>query len=152
VPPFGAIEADADGTARYTAPDPVPALPEGAPPVDTVEVTVEAGDTSVTALKVMLVEDLPLTNPTITSLVVGEVEATSGMNLAAGVAYPLQVQTDPPAGESTRYAWYSTVGEILRYQSTPTELVAGGDGGWLFVVVRDGMGGVAVRGVEITVQ
>lgn len=152
VPPFGAIEPGDDGTATYTAPDPLPDLPEGAPPLDSVEVTIETDDLTVTAVKVMAVTDLPAANPAITSMVVGEVEASDGMNVVAGVTYPLEVEIDPPAGPDAAYAWYSTVGTIERYQSTPTELVAGGDDGWLFVVVRDGRGGIAVRGVEITVE
>ncbi len=152
VPPYGTISGNADGTATYTAPATMPDAPEGALPIDSVEVSVEAEDTSVIAIKAMLVTDVPAANPAIASLVVGEVEAVDGMNLVAGVTYPLQVEIDPPAGPDAAYAWYSTVGEIARYQSSPAELVAGGDGGWLYVVVRDGRGGVVVRGVEITVE
>lgn len=154
VPPIGALVANGDGTATYTAPEELPELPDGVVPVDSVQLDVTAGDLTLTSIKAVVITDVPAANPAITSMVVGEVDAENGMHVAARVAYPLEVAVDPEAGEDTKYAWYSTVGEIVDYQSNPAELVAAdepGDG-WLFVVVRDGRGGVVVRGVALTVE
>jgi hypothetical protein len=154
VPPFGALVANDDGTATYTAPDPLPELPDDAPPLDSVQLDVTVGEETLTSIKAVVVTPVPGVNPSITSMVVGEVEAEDGMHLASDVVYPISIDLDPAPGEDARYAWYSTVGAIEEYQSNPAELVAAeepGDG-WLFVVVRDGVGGVAWRGVEITVE
>ena len=44
--------------------------------------------------------------------------------------------------------------KIVKYQSNPTTMTAAEDAGagWLFIVARDGKGGMAWRGVEITVE
>lgn len=154
VPPFGQLEDHGDGTATYTAPDPLPELPDDAPPLDSVKLTVEVGEESFESVKAVLVTDVPGENPEITEMIVGEVDAEDGQHVAANVVYPLEVSIEPEPGENTTYAWYSTVGGIEQYQSNPAELVAAeepGDG-WLFVVVRDGLGGVAWRGVQLTVE
>jgi len=154
VPVFGALVANDDGTATYTAPDPLPERPQGAPPVDSVQLTVTVGDETLTSIKAVVVTDVPAANPAITSLIVGEAEAEDGMHVASDVVYPIEVELDPAPGEDATYAWYSTAGAIEQYQSNPAELVGAeeaGDG-WLFVVVRDGRGGVAWRGVEVIVE
>ncbi len=157
VPPFGTLEDHGDGTATYTAPDPLPELPEDAPPFDSVQLSVTAGEDTITAVKAIAVADFVLENPRITSMVVGEVEAEDGQHIASDVVYPIAVEIAPPASEDASYAWYSTVGGIEQYQSNPAELVGAeeaGDG-WLFVVVRDGvmgLGGVGWRGVRLTVE
>ena len=71
-----------------------------------------------------------------------------------GQSLDLNVVTDPPSGDGARFAWYSSAGAIERYQSNPATMVASDTAatGWLFVVVRDGKGGIAWRGVEVTVQ
>ena len=76
------------------------------------------------------------------------------LTLARNTPVAIDVAIEPAAGEDARFAWYSSAGEIERYQSTPAELVAAEDAGrgWLFVVVRDGLGGVAWHGVEVTVE
>ncbi len=154
VPPFGELTAHDDGTATFTAPDPVPDLPDGAPPVSSVELTVTAGELTLKTIKLLVVTDVPAANPAITSLIVGEVEAEDGQHVATDVVYPIEVAIDPEPGEDATYAWYSTAGVIEEYQSNPAELIGAeeaGDG-WLFVVVRDGRGGVAWRGVELVVE
>jgi hypothetical protein len=154
VPPFGSVEPGEPGRATYTAPDPVPALPEGVPPLASVELTIDADATSLVAIKALPVADLPSGNPSISALAIGEQVVGDEVTLEAGEIYPLDVGTVPAAGESATYAWYSTVGEIAYYQSNPCELIAAEEPtqGWLFVVVRDGRGGGAWRGVHVTVE
>jgi hypothetical protein len=157
VPPFGTIEPGPDGTATYAAPDPLPELPEGVPPVTSVVVSVTAGETTIESIKVLAVTDVPAANPRITAMAVGGVAVapTDEIVLEAGGTYALDLGVDPVPGEDAAFAWYTTAGEIDQYQSNPCELVAAEeprDDAWLFVVIRDGRGGVAVRGQPVTVQ
>ena len=123
------------------------------PPLDSVQATITAGDTSVVVVKGVLIADLPSANPAVTALMVDGDAADDGLTIDAGATYPLELATDPAPGDDATFAWYSTVGEIALYQSNPTELVAGDAGdGWLFVVMRDGRGGVAWRGVSVEVR
>lgn len=155
VPPFGEVIADGD-TAIYRAPDEVPPQPEGAAPVASVAATVRAGDVSVTVIKAMVVLDVgaPAANPTITALTIDGAPVGEAATITAGQPHEVAVEVDPPLGEDASVAWYANAGGIERYQSTPTELVAADAprDGWLFVVVRDGRGGVAVRGLPVAVE
>jgi hypothetical protein len=154
VPPFGAVDGDADG-AVFTAPDPVPALPENVPPVVSVQATIEVdGEVLVPAVKAVVVADAPSANPEITALRVDGEPVDEALTLAAGAAYPLEVALEPAPGEDATWAWYTTAGEISQFQSNPCELVAAEEPGTghLFVVARDGRGGTAWRGVSVTVE
>ncbi|MCA9679362.1 MAG: hypothetical protein H6709_01300 [Kofleriaceae bacterium] len=152
VAPIGTLTADGV-TATYQAPEQLPELPDGSPPLDSVQATITAGDTSVVVVKGVLIADLPSANPAVTALMVDGDAADDGLTIDAGATYPLELATDPAPGDDATFAWYSTVGEIALYQSNPTELVAGDAGdGWLFVVMRDGRGGVAWRGVSVEVR
>jgi hypothetical protein len=60
----------------------------------------------------------------------------------------------PDPGESGTYAWYTTVGDIPRYrdQTTILELTeesTTSGSGWMFVVGRDGQGGIAWKSVPV---
>ena len=155
VAPMGRVEVDG-GEVRYVAPDPVPELPDDAPPLDSVQIEVDTADGPLRAVKLMLVTDAVATaNPTIDRLTVNGVDALTGpVTLGRNAAAAIDVGIDPPAGEDATFAWYTSAGLIERYQSTPAELVAAEDAtsGWLFVVVRDGVGGVAWHGVPVTVE
>lgn len=157
VPPMGRLD-DSGGVLRYVAPDPVPELPDDAPPIDSVQIDVDTPTGTLRAIKLMLVTDAAVTaNPVINRLVIGDVDAlaaTGPIVLAREQAVQIDVGTEPPAGDDARFAWYASAGGIERYQSTPTELVAAEEArsGWLFVVVRDGAGGVAWHGVPVTVE
>ena len=153
VPPLGAIAANGDGTATYTAPDPVPALPQGVPPADSVQVVV-ASDPPVTAVKLVIVLGGTTTaNPKITDVTLGGASVVGGASLPAGSTADLAVVTDPPPDEHFTYAWYATVGTIDHYQSNPAPIVAdaAAEQGWIYVVVRDGQGGAAVRAIQAAV-
>jgi len=154
VPPFGVIEPETTGAARFVAPDPVPPQPDDAPPIATVQATVAAGGETIVVVKGMLVADIASANPSITTLAIGGTVAADEVTLRAGATVALDVGTEPAAGDDAFYAWYSTVGAIEQFQSNPCELVVTdtpGDG-WIFVVFRDGRGGVAWRGVHATVE
>lgn len=153
IPPFGAVAA-ADGvSATYTAPTEVPELPEDALPIDSVEATITAGGEQVVVIKAVAVVDVEAANPTITAVVLGDEAVVDAATVARGQVVELTVATDPEPGENATFAWYTTAGTIDQYQSNPTELVGADEtrDGWLFVVVRDGLGGVAWRGVEVSV-
>lgn len=150
VPAMGTI--DADGV--YTAPAVVPDRGD-IPPLDSIEVTVETSEGPLSALKAMPVAPAGTANPTIAALTVGADDAMPGtVAVTKGETRTLTVTTDPPAGEDTRFAWYTPVGEIKFYQSSPCDLVVDDDAvtGPLLVVVRDGVGGVAWRAATLQVQ
>jgi hypothetical protein len=154
VPPFGELTAVGARSAIYRAPDPVPELPRDVPPLVGVEVTVVADDLEIVVIKALLVADLPSANPSITAVAIGGAVVGDTATIRAGDVVELDVGVEPAPGDDATFAWYSTVGEIARYQSNPTELIAADAArdGWLFVVVRDGRGGVAWRGVEVAVE
>jgi hypothetical protein len=154
IPPMGRLEQVGD-EVRYIAPDPVPPLPDNAPPLDSVQFEIDTPEGTLRAIKVMPVAAVTATNPVISRLTVGDSDALAGpLTLARDAALAIEVAIEPPAGGDARYAWYTSAGLIEKYQSTPAELVAAEDArrGWLFVVVRDGVGGVAWHGVEVTVE
>jgi hypothetical protein len=157
VPPMGTLDTSG-GELRYIAPDPLPPLPESTPALDSVQIDVDSPDgTVLRTIKVMLVTDAIATeNPVISRLTVNGADALAGpVTVARNAEVALDVATEPAAGEDARFAWYTSAGLIEKYQSTPTELVASEDAlsaGWLFVVVRDGVGGVAWHGVQVIVE
>jgi hypothetical protein len=154
VPPMGRVSVNEDGTATYTAPStPPPATPEN-PPIDSVQIEVAATPRTITALKAAIVADVASANPALATMTVGGADARTMAVAPAGQTVPLAVTIDPPAGEDATYAWYTTRGEIEDYQSAEATLVAPEEAGtgWLFVVVRDGRGGVAWHGAPLAVQ
>jgi len=154
LPPMGRVTANPDGTATYTAPDPVPPVPPKELPVDSVQAQV-ATEPAVVAIKlVAIVDGVTAVNPTVQDVSLGGASALAGATVAHGTMAALAVTTDGTPDKTWTYAWYSTVGVIDHYQSNPTTLVAAdtAGSGWIFVVVRDGRGGTAVRGVQVTVE
>lgn len=153
VPPFGELTARPDGTAQYRAPMTVPPLPPNAPPLDSAQLTAVLDGRKVTTLKAVLVAGVPTANPAISALTADGVTIGEGLTLEAGAEVELEVRTTPAAQDNARFAWYSSLGEIEKYQSNPTTLVAKEPGsGWLYVVVRDGQLGVAWRALPVTVR
>jgi hypothetical protein len=153
VAPLGTITEGAGEAGLYTAPEVVPDRGMSIPPVDAISVTVETSVGPKTAIKAMPVLAATTTNPTITRLTVAGTEVDAAIPVAPGT-YQLQIELSPAPTEDTRYAWYSPLGEIERYQSNPCDLVVADDAttGPLIVVARDGAGGVAWRAVELTVE
>ncbi len=152
IAPFGALTPGPQGTATYAAPDPVPALPDKVPPVVTIQAVV-AGEPPINALKAIGVIDLPAANPAIDAITVAGVSGDTAA-ITAGATVDLAATISPTPDDGTSYAWYSTAGEIERYQSNPTTLVAPAapGAGWVYLVVRDGKGGIAVRSIAVTVN
>ena len=153
VPPFGEVTARPDGSAEYRAPMTLPRLPPNALPQDSVQLGLDLDGKSTTIIKTVLVSDQPVANPVISALTADGVPVTERVTVAAGAAIALAVTTAPAATETSRYAWYSSLGTIEDYQSNPCTLTAKSAGtGWLYVVVRDGQHGVVWRAVPITVR
>jgi hypothetical protein len=155
VPPMGTVTANADGSATYHAPDPVPTLPPKTLPADSVQVTV-ATDPAVIAVKLVgVASGVASANPRITDVTLGGVSIAGGSgSIGIRATADLVVVTDPVADEHWTFAWYSTVGEIKHYQSNPAPIV-GADAahdGWIHVVVRDGAGGAAVASMPVSVR
>lgn len=153
VAPFGEVIARPDGTAQYRAPMVVPPLPPNAPPLDSVQLTAVLDGRTVTTLKAVLVAGVPTANPVISALSADGIAVGEALTLDAGAELALEVRTTPAAGDNARFAWYSSIGEIEKYQNNPTTLLAEEPGqGWLYVVVRDGQLGVAWRAIPVTVR
>ncbi len=151
-PRLGSIER-VDGRVLYRAPAAVAETPAFA----TIQATFAAQSQELVALKVVAIGELPLTNPTITSITAdGEVLADdAGLEVEAGSSTALMVDVESSADDLS-YAWYVTAGEIERYIFNPATLVIADDApakdAWLFVVVRDGRGGVGWRKVPLRVR
>jgi hypothetical protein len=154
VAPMGQVTGNPDGTGTYTAPAVAPPLDEKMPPIDSVEIEIAAMPRPLTALKGMVVADLASANPTVASLTVGGSDGLAAATAPAGATTPVAVTIEPAAGDDATYAWYSTLGELEDYQSAEAQLIAPVEAGtgWLFVVVRDGKGGVAWHGAPLTIQ
>jgi hypothetical protein len=141
-------------TVWYTAPDDV--QPGGI--FEELAATVELADgTELAAVKSIGV-GLPLAadNPSIT-----EVRA-DGQAMAAGDAIVLDLErtitldlsVEPAPTDDAIFSWYSTAGEIDLYRRSPTELAALDEPatGALFVVYRDGFGGIDWRELALRIE
>jgi hypothetical protein len=150
---IGALEPRGEGRAAFRAPAEVAKLALAA-----VEVTAALDDGSELVAVKGIGVGLPAStqNPAIVSVAIAgqEVAEDATARLPAGTSASLDVVVDPPLGEDGQVSWYATVGEIDKYRRTPSELAALDEpgGGVLFVVVRDGRGGVAYRGIELSVE
>lgn len=150
-PALGTVDVTGD-TVMYNAPASLPEVPDLA----MVQATVTAGERRVVGLKGVVIGPLAFANPTITEVRAAGVDVMDAgvVELAPGETVELSVIVDPPADDMTTYAWYSTLGEIDMYHSSPTELVAPdapGDG-WLFVVVRNANAGAAWHKLQLQVR
>lgn len=150
---LGPVE-EIDGEWWYTA----PAAIDAGGFVESLEVVVELDDgTTLSALKTIGV-GLPVeaANPVIEAVFVDGAPLAEGEALAVGPerTVTLDVRVAPVPATGAIFAWYATTGEIDRYRRSPTELVAPDvpDEGSLFVVYRDGLGGVAWREVTVDVD
>jgi hypothetical protein len=154
VEPMGRVVANADGSATYTAPDPVPALPDKVPPVDSVQATVAVAP-QVVAVKLVVVQaGVVSPNPVITDITLDGVSIANGGTIGVNAPAQLAMTVDGTPDENWSYAWYATAVRIPHYQSNPTD-VEGADApldGWIYAVVRDGRGGAAVRAVQVTAR
>ncbi len=141
--PIGAIEVEEDGSAYYRA----PATVAEEPTFSAVRATVQVDDLELVAIKALGVTNLPFENPSVSLLRADEQDllaADAALALSPEQTVELEVDIAPAITEETSFSWYATVGEIEEYRSNPTELVAPEEAaeGVLFVVVRDGLGGI----------
>lgn len=151
---IGEVEIDAEGNVQFVAP---PEQPEDDPALAMVEATVtdDPEEASLLALKAVIVSRLPLVNPSLATLEADGTDLLGVGHLALrrDQTVTLNVEIDPPATEDSMYSWYCTIGTIEAYRSNPADLVADESGeGWLFVVVRDGRGGVVWHKASVTIE
>lgn len=151
LPPLGTVDVTGDAVT-YHAPGAVTDVPSLA----MVQATVDADGTELVGLKGVVIGPLQFANPTITEFRADGVDVmdTGMVVVDAGATVDLSVTVDPQPDDMTTYAWYSTLGEIDEYRSSPTQLVAPSDpgDGWLFVVVRNGTGGATWRKLRLQVR
>jgi hypothetical protein len=151
VAPVGSVEVDPDGGATYLAPDQRP--PE-LPTAGLLRAEVASASEPMIGVKAVVVGEVGLANPVVAGFSADgeDLLASPEITAAAGDAVAIAVELDAPDDDDAMFAWYTSLGTIERYRSNPTELVADEVGeGWLFVVVRDGLGGVAWRKAHLTV-
>lgn len=154
-PRLGQVVGLSDGRAMFTAPDDIPENPSLGSVTATIRVP---GDPAaeLVAIKGVILGTVPLVNPTMTGLSVdgSDILLQDTITADRGRMLSLELATDPEISDMSTFAWYTTVGEIEAYQSNPTTLNTGEDAGsgWLFAVVRDGLGGVTWHSVGIVVE
>jgi hypothetical protein len=152
-PALGEVRVRDDGHTEYVGP---PQLPSGVTPVAAVQATVTVAGQELLAIKAIGLGPLPLANPTLAALTADGVEVPAGEPLATRPALEVELSAaiEPAADEDTTWTWYSNVAAIERYRANPTVLAAPPwpESGWLFVVVRDGRGGVTWRSVELHIE
>ncbi len=157
-PLLGTVETDGDGRVFYTAPSVI----EDGLTIGTVQVDVSVADRQLSAIKaIALGAGLSLINPELSAfyanednLIAGQSDGAVSLAMTSEQEIELAVETTPELSAQSTFAWYSTVGELEDYQSNPAQLIAGdrvGDG-WLFVVVRDGLGGVVWQRVSVSIE
>ncbi len=121
-----------------------------------VTVTLADGDQLIARKYVFVNMDENVANPTITALTGDGVPLgdDAPLRLRPGQRATLDVDTAPLDPDQGLISWYTTTGDIELYRRTPTELVAPERSarGWLYVVYRDGLGGVAWQRSEIIVE
>lgn len=153
-PPIGEVVGVDGGGAIYTAPGEVAETPT----FGSVQASVQVGGDGLPliAIKGVLIGNLPLANPILTAFTIGGNDALAGgpVVLQAGETVALSITAEPDISDTSSVAWYSTVGLIEAYQSSPAELqVSETPGaGWVIVVARDGLGGISWREVPVTVE
>jgi len=155
VAPMGTIAANPDGSATYQAPAQVPDRGPGVQPIDTVQIDIAAGERPLVAVKAIGVVDVAAANPALRAVTVAGADAMETVTIARGQHAPTTVEIDPAPGQGATWAWYTTLGHFDDdYQSQTATLIAPDDAGtgWLFVVARDGRGGVAWHGSRLTVE
>jgi hypothetical protein len=151
VPPLGTLADEQDGTATYMAP---PTQPADNPALALIEARVEVGrDMPLIGSKAIAVGSIVLANPTLTRFDAGGTDLLTVDELSLRVGTPTALEIDVEGGffEEGSVSWYATGATIEQYRSNPTEILAEEAGeGWLFVVARDGRGGVVWREVHLT--
>ena len=151
-PPLGSVAVGDGGEVIYTAPDAI--SEELAIATVTARVASDAGE--LVAVKAIGIGDLPLSNPELMAFTAdgADLLADQTLTLEVGQTVSLAVDIGQASGDMTTFAWYATAGTIDLYQSNPVDMVARDEpgSGWLFVVVRDGLGGVVWQAIEVTVQ
>ena len=103
-----------------------------------IDVEVAVGDTVLRGFRSFRV-DADCANPHIADVLV---DGASAMDLTARANVDLDMRLD--RGSASSVAWFTTAGKIDLYRQAPTKMVVDDGGGErvLFVVVRDGEGGV----------
>ncbi|MEM9488460.1 MAG: hypothetical protein AAGC55_04920 [Myxococcota bacterium] len=153
VPAIGRVDAAADAT-HFIAPEQVDEVT-----IASVEVRVATDGDELVGVKTITV-GVPLDNPTIRAVTAAGQTVADGEQVAVGfgdemaLAVDFESQSAPESEDvEATYAWYSTVGTIARYLDRDPVLEADETGtGWVYVVARDGLGGVAWQGFRLTIE
>lgn len=151
-PPIGHVETTASGV-EYVAPDSV--MPEGDEPiaVAAVEMTVEVDGYTLVGQKLVGVGPGVHENPMLVEVTIdGDVvDDTAEVTIPVGATVPITATAEPSVKDNGQIAWYATAGEIEIYRGPQTELRApdSATGAVMFVIARDGLGGIAWRQIPL---
>jgi len=119
-----------------------------------VDVALDADDVTLHGFRTLTIGDC--SNPVLAGLTVDGAPApgTGALAVLPGSKVALDVSVDARPDAHPTVSWFTTAGTIRLYRHTPTELVvrAAPGTGALYVVYRDGNGGVAwlERAVQVT--
>ncbi len=97
-------------------------------------------------------------NPIIDAVLIDGVPASASDDVLVGRgdSVALDLSVDGGLADGSRVSWFTTAGKIELYRHTPTKLIADSEAGTgiLYVVYRDGLGGVAwlERNVQIVAR
>ena len=144
--PLGEVRLDGD-RAFYVAPAGVSEITAAA-----VELKVGADSRVLTAIKAIVIGAPAVGNPVISEVRAAQMTVEDGEAIMAepNTELALEVVVDPALTDSGQVAWYSTAGEIEFYRSEQTTLlVDDAAAGVVIVVVRNGLGGVAWRQIDV---
>ncbi len=158
--PWVTVVTDSEGAVTLAAAADMPAVQEVA-----LDVSVDlASGERLLARKYLEVGGTATDNPLITQIDVDGTPLTNGDNAddnpsgstitaAPGQTLALSLNTAPTITEDSLISWFATIGEIDRYRLADTIWTAPDNGGqgWLYVVYRDGYGGVSWQKISVTV-
>ena len=153
-PPLGSVASPSGEQVVFTAPSEV----SDSIAVASVMARVTISGDELLAIKAVPIGDVPLSNPELVALTAdgGDLLASNTLSLTRGQTVSLEVEVDNGlvGDDMTSFAWYTTSGAIERYQSNPVELVAADEpgSGSLIAVVRNGVGGVVWRILDVAVE
>ncbi len=151
--PVGSVEIDSMGRV-FAVPPPGLTTPTPA----AFQVSAEVSGQRIIGIKALLFAAPEMeSNPVIDTVTIDEVPVAMEPVVlpARGSNVALSATLLPDPGTSATYAWYTTVGDIERFlDQAPvleiTEETASGPG-MIYVVGRNGRGGIAWRGIPVSV-
>jgi hypothetical protein len=151
--PMGMIVIEGDGTVFFQAPPSV-----AGPTAAAVELRARVSGELLVGVKVVLIgAPIPIQNPVIDTVSVDGVAVGGAgpVTVDRGSTVNIAATQSPTEEDAGGFSWYSNIGDIERDRDASTSREVAMDGlsqGWLFVVARNGLGGISWRSVAANVN